>query len=123
MFGLDEQTTSSVSGNDDDQTSAIAPVVADEPVPENNQVALSTDNDLESLKKSALADLSPIVDQLDASAEQRFQVTMMMIQANEDSSLLGKAYEAAKAIDDKKARAQALYDLVSEINYFTSPKA
>jgi len=45
---------------------------------------------------------------------------MMMIQAVDDQTLIPRAYEAAKDIPDEKARAQALLDVVNEINYFTS---
>ena len=44
---------------------------------------------------------------------------MMMIQASDDQTLLKDAYEAAKGITDEKTRAQALLDVVNEINYFT----
>jgi hypothetical protein len=42
-----------------------------------------------------------------------------MIQASDDQKLVKDAYEAAKQIPDEKARAQALLDVVNEINYFT----
>ena len=42
-----------------------------------------------------------------------------MIQAADNDKLIPVAYEAAKAIADEKARAQALLDIVNEINYFT----
>jgi len=44
---------------------------------------------------------------------------MMMIQAADDESLIKTAYEAAQNISDEKVRAQALLDIVNEINYFT----
>ena len=44
---------------------------------------------------------------------------MMMIQASDDQTLVKRAYEAAKSISDDKERAQALLDIVNEINYFT----
>jgi hypothetical protein len=44
---------------------------------------------------------------------------MMMIQAADDESLVKSAYEAAQKITDEKVRAQALLDIVNEINYFT----
>ena len=44
---------------------------------------------------------------------------MMMLQAADDPNLVKPAYEAALAINDDKTRAQALLDIVNEINYFT----
>lgn len=43
----------------------------------------------------------------------------MIIQASDDSGLINKAYEVSKQIQDKKEKAQALLDVVNEINYFS----
>jgi hypothetical protein len=71
------------------------------------------------LKEQALKNLQPLVSHLDQTPEEKFKTTMMLIQASDDSSLVGQAYEAANSIPDEKARAQALLDVVNEINYFT----
>lgn len=76
-------------------------------------------NDLLAMKQQALQQLSPLVGQLDQSPEEKFRTTMMMIQAADDQSLLPVAYETAQKITDEKIRAQALLDVVNEINYFT----
>lgn len=75
--------------------------------------------DLLDLKQKALHDLSPLVNHLEQTPEEKFRTTMMMIQASDDRSLLPKAYEAAQGITDDKSKAQALLDVVNEINYFT----
>lgn len=75
--------------------------------------------DLLHLKQQALQHLSPLVGQLDQTPEEKFRTTMMMIQASDDKSLVKTAFEAAQAITDDKARAQALLDIINEINYFT----
>jgi hypothetical protein len=72
------------------------------------------------IKRSALQELSPLLDELTQPPEEKFRTTMMMIQAFDDQKLVGKAYEAAKAIKDRKERAEALLDIVNEINYFTT---
>lgn len=79
----------------------------------------SAPNDLLSIKQEALQHLSPLVGHLEQSPEEKFRTTMMMIQASDDQSLVKAAYEAAQAIPDEKVRAQALLDVVNEINYFT----
>ena len=76
-------------------------------------------DDLLTMKQSALQQLSPLVGQLDQSPEEKFRTTMMMIQAADDQTLLKSAYETAQQITDEKAKAQALLDVVNEINYFT----
>ncbi len=76
-------------------------------------------DELLDIKQQALQALTPLVGHLDQSPEERFRTTMMMIQASDDHSLIKIAYDAAKDISDEKERAQALLDIVNEINYFT----
>jgi hypothetical protein len=76
-------------------------------------------DDLVGLKQKALQQLSPLVGHLDQTPEEKFRTTMMLIQASDNQDLLSTAYEAAQAIPDEKLRAQALLDVVNEINYFT----
>jgi hypothetical protein len=84
----------------------------------------SSSDDLIDLKQEALGKLSPLIDHLDQSPDEKFRTLMMMIQASDDQSLIRQAYEAAQQIDDEKTRAQALLDIVNEINYFTqNPKS
>lgn len=82
----------------------------------------TADSELVDIRHQALQELSPLVDKLDQPAEERFRTLMMMVQATDNQSLLPKAYEAAKKIDDEQVRAQALLDVVNEVNYFTHPK-
>jgi hypothetical protein len=76
-------------------------------------------NNLLDLKQQALHSLQPLVGHLDQTPEEKFKTTMMMIQATDNAALVNEAYEAANKITDEKARAQALLDVVNEINYFT----
>jgi hypothetical protein len=81
--------------------------------------AVGASDDLLDIKQQALQQLSPLVGHLDQTPEEKFRTTMMMIQAADDQSLIQQAYEAAQAIPDEKTKAQALLDIVNEINYFT----
>jgi hypothetical protein len=81
--------------------------------------AIPTDDNLIDIKQQAVQSLQPLVSHLDQSPEEKFKTTMMLIQATDNSSLVKQAYEAANQIQDEKARAQALLDVVNEINYFT----
>lgn len=83
----------------------------------------STDDDpeLATVKRKALQDLTPLVDKLDLPPEEKFKTMMMVIQAGDNPQLVEKAYEAASKISDETARAQALLDIVNEVNYFTQP--
>jgi hypothetical protein len=100
-----------------DTTEPASPATTDDSSP-----VQSEDTDLLSLKQQALAQLSPLVGQLDQTPEERFRTTMMMIQSTDNQSLIKDAYAAAQQISDEKLRAQALLDVVNEINYFTQPK-
>jgi hypothetical protein len=95
----------------DEAPEAIAPV---EP--------LNADH-LLSIKQEALIELSPLVGQLNLSPEEKFNTIMMLIRASDNETLIGDAYDAAKNIADEKMRAQALLDVVNEINYFTGHEA
>jgi hypothetical protein len=79
----------------------------------------SNEDELLKLKQQALQNLAPLVDHLDQDPEAKFKTTMMMIQASDNADLIPDAYEAANKIQDEKVRAQALLDVVNEINYFT----
>ena len=86
---------------------------ADQPESKPNEDALI------GLKEQALTSLSPLVNHLDQTPEEKFKTMMMLIQASDNSSLIKQAYEAANQIPDEKIRAQALLDVINEINYFT----
>lgn len=88
------------------------------PAPAASSQPASSD-DLLDLKQQALQNLQPLVDHLDHTPEEKFKTTMMLIQATDNSSLIKQAYATANQITDEKARAQALLDIVNEINYFT----
>jgi len=84
--------------------------------------ANATDDDLLELKQKALSSLTPMVDKLDQTPEEKFKTIMMLIQASDNVGMVKEAYAAAEAIPDERARAQALIDVVNEINYFTQSK-
>ncbi len=97
----------------DDNTPNDNPPDADEPKPAEEN------SDLMDIKKQALSQLTPIVSHLDQTPEEKFKTLLMMIQASDDQSLIKNAHEVAQQITDEKAKAQALLDIVNEINYFT----
>ncbi|MDQ5885125.1 MAG: hypothetical protein QG645_287 [Patescibacteria group bacterium] len=87
-----------------------------------NDPSAQQQDDLLIIKQQALQQLSPLVDHLEQSPEEKFTTTMMMIQATDDKSLIPSAFETAKLIKDDKFKAQAMLDIVNEINYFTQHK-
>ncbi len=102
-----------------DTPAPSAPAAPSEPVVSPTTTPTPADSDLLALKQQALQQLSPLVDHLEQTPEEKFRTTMMMIQASDNHALIKVAYEAAQQIVDEKIRAQALLDIVNEINYFT----
>jgi hypothetical protein len=82
-----------------------------------------SDAELIDIKQKALTELIPLIDKLDQPPQEKFRTIMMMIQASDDQRLVEKAYESAHSIENEEARAQALLDIVNEINYFTQQPA
>jgi hypothetical protein len=98
----------SKSRGDKDKPQAVPSAVPD-----------ADEDELFDIKQQALHSLAPLVDKLDQTPEEKFKTTMMLIQASDNAELIKDAYDAANSISDEKARAQALLDVVNEINYFT----
>lgn len=93
---------------------ATVPAVA--PVP---TTPTSVSPELDSIKKSALEELRPLVDKLDLPADEKFDTLLLIIRSTDDKALVGAAHEAARAIPDETKRAQALLDVIKEIDYFS----
>jgi hypothetical protein len=143
MFGTNDNQDASSQTNPADNPSAAplppspfmdspadAPAPAPEPAAHSNAPSEPTSapmpttvaqngDALVSIKEQALNNLAPLINHLDQTPEEKFKTTMMLIQASDNSDLVKEAYQAAQQIQDEKARAQALLDVVNEINYFT----
>jgi hypothetical protein len=78
----------------------------------------SNSNSLDDLRQKALRDLRPIVDKVELNDEESFDVLLLLIRETDDESLLPRAYEAARQIQDEARRAQALLDVIKETDYF-----
>lgn len=99
---------------------AVAPAVVEPTLPQPDQpvVAPAADN-LQDIKKDALEELRPLIDKVDLPAEEKFSTYLMLIRSTDDASLIGPAHAAAQAISDESARAQALLDIIKEIDYLS----
>lgn len=80
------------------------------------------DGELDEVKKEALEALRPLIDKLDLSSADKFDKYLMMLRASDDPTLIKPAYEAAAQIEGEKEKAQALLDVINEINYITANK-
>jgi hypothetical protein len=90
------------------------------PAPSSPSTPSAGSPELESIKKDALEELRPLVTKLDLPADEKFDTLLLIIRSTDDQSLLGAAHDAAKTIPDESRRAQALLDVIKEIDYFSS---
>lgn len=82
----------------------------------------SGDSSLDNIKKDALNELRPLVDKLDVSPEEKYDTYLLLIRSTDDRDLIAPAHEAARGIQDEARRAQALLDIIKEIDYLSQPQ-
>lgn len=108
-----------------------APVVVDpaaqaepnqeEPVvPEETSPPDPSHEELEVIKKEAIEELKPLVDKLDLPPEEKFDILLLIIRSTDDEELVAKAHTAATEIADETRKAQALLDIIKEVDYFSN---
>jgi hypothetical protein len=84
--------------------------------------APAVDSGLEAIKNDALKELRPLVDKLNLSAEEKFDTYLLLIRSTDDTTLISPAFTAARGITDESEKAQALLDIVKEIDYLSNPQ-
>lgn len=75
--------------------------------------------DLDGIKLNALKELRPLMDKVDLPAEEKFDTYLMLIRSTDDSTLIGPAHAAAQGIADEKRKAEALLEVIKEIDYLS----
>lgn len=98
---------------------SVAPTPAPAPAAPVVAPVHGGDSPLDSIKKDALLELRPLVDKLNVDQEEKFDTYLLLIRSTDDASLIAPAHEAAKAITDETRRAQALLDVIKEIDFLT----
>ncbi len=97
--------------------------VTDTPAPAVEPSVASTGNsELDGIKTDALLELRPLVDKLSVSPEEKFDTYLLLIRSTDDPALIAPAHEAAKLISDEARRAEALLDIIKEIDYLSKQK-
>jgi hypothetical protein len=96
------------------------PVIGYNP-PTNNAAPTAESGNLESIKKDALIELRPLVDKLNLAPEEKFDIYLLLLRSTDDKTLIAPAHAAAQNIADETRRAQALLDVIKEIDYLSSP--
>ena len=85
-------------------------------------VAAPAGDDLNGVKQEALSELRPLVDKLNIPAEEKFDTYLLLLRSTDDKTLIEPAHETAKLIEDESRRAQALLDIIKEIDFLSTPK-
>lgn len=80
------------------------------------------DSELDEVKNSALEQLRPLIEKLDLEPADKFDKYLMMLRASDDPALIKPAFDAAQGIPGEQEKAQALLDIINEINYITASK-
>jgi hypothetical protein len=101
---------------------APAPVMPDPISMPQPAMPVSSGNDLDSIKKDALTELRPLVDKLNVAPEEKFDTYLLLLRSTDDQALIAPAHEAARNIVDEARRAQALLDIIREIDYLAGPQ-
>ena len=81
------------------------------------------DSSLDGIKQQALGELRPLVDKLSLEPAEKFDTYLLLIRSTDDKSLIAPAHEAAKNIPDETKRAQALLDIIKEIDFLSNTPA
>ncbi|MDO8335827.1 MAG: hypothetical protein Q7T74_03555 [Candidatus Saccharibacteria bacterium] len=76
--------------------------------------------ELEAIKKEALEELKPLVDKLELPPEEKFDILLLIIRSCDDEELVDKAHKTATEIVDETRKAQALLDIIKEVDYFSN---
>lgn len=106
---------------EDEATLPPMPEMPSMPVDEPTPVASApaTTGDLEGVKSEALQELRPLVDKLNLEPAEKFDTYLLLIRSTDDKSLIAPAHEAAKLIPDETKRAEALLDIIKEIDFLS----
>lgn len=76
-------------------------------------------SNLEGIKKDAIQELRPLIDHVDLPPEEKFDTYLLLIRSTDDITLIGPAHTAAQGIADEKRKAEALLDIIKEIDYLS----
>lgn len=84
---------------------------------DNDDIANSA---LDNIKQDALLELRPLIGKLNVSPEEKFDTYLLLIRSTDDKDLIAPAHEAARNIVDESKKAQALLDIIKEIDFLSN---
>lgn len=125
------QMPAAPAANDDQaaQPQQETPAAAEQPAetaPAETPAAMSQpsapaqgSSDLDPIKNEAINELRPLVDKLTLAPEEKFDTYLLLLRSTDDRTLIAPAHTAAQAITDESRKAQALLDIIKEIDYLS----
>lgn len=110
----------SAPADDDTMTTPAGPMPTG-PAPSPSSIPVV--GELDSVKQQAITELRPLVDKLTLPPEEKFDTLLLLIRSTDDKSLIAPAHEAAKEIADETRRAEALLNIIKEIDFLSGQAA
>jgi hypothetical protein len=81
-----------------------------------SQETETTTDSLKNLRDQAINTLLPLVDQLSEPPERKFEILMMATRTSNNLELMKKTLEIAQQLDSNDKKAEAVLDVLNEIN-------
>lgn len=119
--GTPPPTVDDTTASDDPITTPVVPEPLPAPEMPPMTAPVASTGELDGVKLDAINELRPLVDKLNISPEEKFDTYLLLIRSTDDKTLVAPAHEAAKAITDEARRAQALLDIIKEIDFLSQP--
>lgn len=120
-----DNTDSNINGDKSSSRPVVAPLSDNKSESVKTTTARSNDAainsvDFAKIRKQAIAELRPLVGNLELPPQEKFEALLLLIRTTDDNTLIPMAYRTAMAIPDEGYRAQALLDIIKEVDFFTS---
>lgn len=125
-FNFEETPTEQPSLEQPQAMQPSAEIVTPEiPAPAYNNTAMPQSglgqNDLDDIKRNVLLELRPLVEKLNLSPEEKFDIYLLLLRSTDDTALIPPAHLTAQKITDESKKAQALLDILKEIDFLSAP--
>lgn len=87
----------------------------------NKDGSATSSPELEAAKQKAMQALVPLIDHLQGvDPETKFDISLKAMRFTDNKDLVNTVLDAAMAIRDESSKAEALVELINEINYLQS---
>lgn len=78
--------------------------------------ATDSNQALTELRQEAISTLIPLIDQINGAPDKKFELLITAARSAGDTQLLKKALESAKQLEGDDQKAEAVLDVLNEIN-------